>query len=89
MQASGFGTVLPYHADVPSFGRWGFVIATDATRDFQTLELPDHTRYLNHEVWTQAKIFPPDELPKNPQTASTLDRPKILNRYLKSVRKWR
>ncbi len=40
--------IYPYTVDVPSFGPWGFVLATrNSSLDFQSLKLPVPTRFLN------------------------------------------
>jgi spermidine synthase len=52
----------PYHAYVPSFGEWGFVIASR-----HSYQKPDHflpgLRFLNGETARQLFIFPEDMLP--------------------------
>ncbi len=58
LRSCGFET-RPYHALVPSFGEWGFILAfkqTPATKP----ELPDGLRFLNAEVIDQMFRFPPD-----------------------------
>jgi spermidine synthase len=59
LREAGFKT-YPYHAYVPSFGEWGFILAgTDG--DFTA---PTHyrlpMRYLNAEVTREMFAFPPD-----------------------------
>jgi spermidine synthase len=59
LEAVGFKT-LPYHAHVPSFGDWGFVMAT-LEKDF--LEQPEflpELKFLNKETFTQMSVFPKD-----------------------------
>ncbi|SEH07242.1 polyamine aminopropyltransferase [Candidatus Venteria ishoeyi] len=53
-----------YHNYVPSFGEWGFVLASHQqifweTANFQQ-QLPENLRYLNTHVLENAIIFPPD-----------------------------
>lgn len=58
MEAAGFRT-RPYHASVPSFGEWGYVLATlDAPRSFE--RLPTGLRYLSDEMLPTLFVFPPD-----------------------------
>ena len=59
MESAGFAT-RPYHASVPSFGEWGYVLAAaDAP-----LVVPRHTRgdlrYLTDEVLPTLFVFPRD-----------------------------
>ena len=58
MRSAGFQTT-PYHAYVPSFGEWGFVIASrEAYR--QPRELPPDLRFLSPQVLPGLFEFPPD-----------------------------
>jgi spermidine synthase len=61
LQSVGFQT-LPYHVLVPSFGDWGYVLATKNTftkhRDF----LPD-LRFMDNSTFSQSKVFPKDMAP--------------------------
>jgi spermidine synthase len=74
-------TPRPYHADVPSFGDWGFLLAVPGG-EAPVLRLPDPRpeplRYLSPEVLQAAAVFPPDRGPR-PVEASTLNRPRILD----------
>jgi spermidine synthase len=58
LRACGWVTV-PYHCYVPSFGEWGFIIASrrplPATRD-----VPDGLRFYSGAVFAQECEFPPD-----------------------------
>ncbi len=58
LQSVGFSTV-PYHAYVPSFGEWGFVLASH-----QPFKLPDHflpeLKFLNSESIHTMLTFPKD-----------------------------
>ncbi|WP_170423983.1 polyamine aminopropyltransferase [Ruegeria arenilitoris] len=48
---------IPYHSYVPSFGEWGFVLASfEPTRD-RRIKLPDGLSYLNADVWRAAQVF--------------------------------
>jgi spermidine synthase len=49
----------PYHAHVPSFGEWGFVIASH--RPLRAPDrLPDGLRFLTRDGWDALFQFPPD-----------------------------
>ncbi len=58
-------SVIPYHAYVPSFGDWGFVLATPQVLAPRALTLPAGLRYLTAAVWQEAQVFGADtaELP--------------------------
>jgi spermidine synthase len=61
LEADGYAT-RPYHALVPSFGDWGFVLATrDPWRD--SAELPAGLRFLDHTTLGGLYAFPPDSGP--------------------------
>ena len=57
-EAAGLRT-MPYHAHVPSFGEWGFVIA--ATGDYRpSARLPEGLKFLTPEVLRTLFVFSPD-----------------------------
>lgn len=55
----GFNT-LPYHAYVPSFGEWGFVLASRKNIHWQTMPLPDGMKFLDQTVLKNMPRFPTD-----------------------------
>ncbi|UWQ28202.1 polyamine aminopropyltransferase [Leisingera sp. M523] len=55
--------VLPYHAYVPSFGDWGFVLATPQAPRPRELALPAGLKFLNAAVWQAAQVFGDDTGP--------------------------
>ncbi|MBQ4824045.1 polyamine aminopropyltransferase [Leisingera sp. HS039] len=55
--------VLPYHAYVPSFGDWGFVLATPQALRPRELTLPAGLKFLNAAVWQAAQVFGDDTGP--------------------------
>ncbi len=91
--ASVFAHTAPYHALVPSFGDWGFVLAS---RDPIPLgSLADHlavpTRFLDQDAIAPLFVFGKDlQEPKGDDSvpASTLDRLDILADYLDGWRQW-
>lgn len=42
--------VYPYHANVPSFGEWGFVILSRRALDWDDISLPEGVRFLTRET---------------------------------------
>ncbi len=90
IEASGFKNTYPYHAYVPTFGDWGFVMAADfplATNQFK-INVP--TRYLSASILPNLFTFEKDVL-TDPQTIehSTLDQPVLLQYYLAEWKKWK
>jgi spermidine synthase len=59
LRASGFARTAPYHLYVPSFGEWGFILASDQPLD-GALRLPQGLRYLNEGTTRDLFQFPPD-----------------------------
>lgn len=52
--------VTPYHTYVPSFGDWGFVMASLVPLRPRELSLPDDLSYLTQEEWIAAQTFSRD-----------------------------
>ncbi len=50
-------SVLPYHVYIPSFGDWGFTLASFRPLAPRPLPLPDGLRYLTEPVWRQEQVF--------------------------------
>jgi spermidine synthase len=73
----GFRT-SPYHAYVPSFGEWGFIIATHGTYSVPTRFLPS-LQFLTSETAESLFRFPPDMAPV-PTEVNRLEN-QILVRY--------
>ncbi|MET8652764.1 polyamine aminopropyltransferase [Nocardia aurea] len=69
---------LPYHVDVPSFGDWGFVLATRDTEPRLRLDPPAALRSLDAPSLAAAATFAPDRRdPGSP--ISTLMHPVIID----------
>ncbi|MDT0270711.1 polyamine aminopropyltransferase [Streptomyces sp. DSM 44915] len=79
---AGLATV-PYQVDVPSFGNWGFVLATlPDTATPPTLRLPDNApplRFLSPEVLQAAQVFPPDRQRPTDIRPNTLMNPVVID----------
>jgi spermidine synthase len=58
LRACGFATE-PYHALVPSFGEWGFILAAHRPLTAE-LRLPEGVRFLDARVFATLFEFPPD-----------------------------
>jgi len=78
IRAAGY-TVTPYHAHVPTFGDWGFALASRG----DTVPIPTMPanapplRYLNPQVLQAATVFSGDIGPRT-LAPSTLDNPLIV-----------
>jgi spermidine synthase len=78
VRAAGLA-ITPYHVDVPTFGDWGFVLATAGTlAPTPTLDAPGPLRFLTSDELRAAVIFPRDRAPRDMPT-STLIEPRILS----------
>ena len=58
LQSLGFQT-LPYHAHVPSFGDWGFILASQQALEFSE-NYPENVRFINGPTFAQMQVFPKD-----------------------------
>ncbi len=89
LESAGYA-VVPYHDDVPSFGRWGFLLATTGREDVEGLRarasrvdgFPEATRYLTPDVFRSALVFGKGELEADTDEVNTLMRPVLLGLYL-------
>ncbi len=62
LSAAGFAQTMPYHAWVPSFGEWGYVLAapTPGTWRPDAGPLPPNLRFLTPAIIRQMQTFSPD-----------------------------
>lgn len=80
LEASGFVT-NPYHCYVPSFGEWGFVLASKEPLS-GVYHLPDGLRYADDHTIRQFFSFPPD-MSQLPVEANTLNNQVLVNTFEK------
>jgi len=80
LRAAGFATAA-YHALVPSFGEWGFVLA-GLEPPHAPAALPAGLRFLTPEVLQQMFLFPPD-MQRVPTEVNRLDN-QVLVRYFEA-----
>ena len=80
LQVSGFKTT-PYHAYVPSFGEWGFIVGSPNT----TFVAPTHYElpmaFLTPSVSREMFTFPPDMQPIEVEP-NTLDKQILVHYYV-------
>ncbi|WP_346346583.1 polyamine aminopropyltransferase [Thetidibacter halocola] len=53
-------SVVPYHAHVPSFGEWGFALASLAPLADRAPRWPEGLQFMSGATWTAARHFPAD-----------------------------
>ncbi len=70
LEAAGF-TTMPYHVYVPSFGEWGFVLASAAPLPLRD-RYPPGLRYVNAATAAAMQQFPPD-MDRVPTAVNRLD----------------
>jgi len=71
----------PYHAPIPSFGEWGFVMAMRQDRLRTRVRDDVELRYLESGILHHLMYFPKDKRQISIQS-NTLDRPVLLDYYL-------
>jgi spermidine synthase len=84
-----FPHVMPFHVSVPSFGDWGFVLASGRKLDWTqaSKQLPANLRFMDKDIMVKMIHFAKDLRVKEAEP-STLDHPIILRLYLDGWRKW-
>lgn len=87
LKAAGYKYTYPYHVYVPSFGDWGFVMASNIKYDLDKFNLNVETKYLDKETFKKAFVIEKDIIRENIKY-STLDKPAILDYYLQGWRYW-
>ncbi len=88
MKAAGFNYVYPYHGYIPSFGDWGFMMASKIKYEVSDIKLQVETRYLDKDTINSSFVFPKDQLRENIR-ASRLNNPTISEYYLKGWQYWK
>jgi spermidine synthase len=87
LEASGLDTV-PYHAWVPTFGDWGFNLASDLPLDPARIRVAVPTRFLNAQTLPALFRFDPDSA-EIPAEVNTLEDQAILRYYGQAWARWR
>lgn len=87
LKLAGFKYTKPYHTYVPSFGDWGFILASDLPIDISKIKINIQTKYLENTAINRLFHIEKDLLRENIKP-STLDKPEILNYYLQGWRYW-
>jgi spermidine synthase len=88
LRAAGFEQVLPYHTYVPSFGDWGFIMASRQPLKAIPFSTQLPVRYLDPPLVESMLYFPDDSsLPKG-LLPNRIDQPTLLHYYLADWEKW-
>lgn len=85
VEAAGFQT-RPYNLPVPSFGVWGFVLASPAPFDMPKTTLPD-LRYLTDGTLVAMFAFPRD-MDRLPTEINRLDNQVLVHLYAAEWKRW-
>lgn len=85
---AGFKNIVPYHVNIPSFGEWGFILASNSRLELNKEALDVETRYLDMPAIRRALMFEKDRTAKGVEF-STLDSPSVLQYYLAGWKQWR
>ncbi|PHI18221.1 hypothetical protein CEQ90_18985 [Lewinellaceae bacterium SD302] len=88
LYAAGFNETYPYRVNVPSFGLWGFVMATQRPIDPEQFRADVPTRFLDTATVNRLFEFPPDLKPTSEYAVNRLDRPVLLDYFLADWSKW-
>lgn len=70
LEAAGL-TIRPYHAYVPSFGEWGYILAANGPMPDKA-RIPEDDRFLTAEIAPRLFDFPPD-MARRPAPVNRLD----------------
>ncbi len=85
MASEGFH-VIPYHLEVPSFGDWGFQIASNTAPSPDPYKIPDGARYYTPETFGIMQFFAKDEtVDMTTLELNTVFKPVLLGYYEEAV----
>lgn len=87
LKAAGYKHISPYHVYVPSFGDWGFMLASNVKYDLNKFSLSVPTKYLDKDTFKKAFVIEKD-IQRKGIKYSTMDKPAILDYYLQGWRYW-
>lgn len=80
-------TTTGYHIEVPSFGDWGFTMASKQAFDPKNIQISVETRFLDNSTAAALFLFAKDLSPRDVK-ANTITNPVILEYYAKSWKYW-
>ena len=88
LKESGFSQVVPFHAYVPSFGDWGFMLASNREIDPTQWQPEYPTRFLDTSQVQRMFEFEKDIINPGNLFPNRLDRPVLLEYYLQDWVRW-
>lgn len=88
IESVGYQKVIPYHVNIPSFGEWGFVLASKSDLAFESRNPSVQTKYVDKESIGRMLYFERDMLAENVKVSS-LDSPTVLEYYLDGWSRWK
>lgn len=80
--------VYPYHVQVPSFGDWGFQLASKIEIQIENLTLQQEGKFLTQDNLQGIFLFGEDERSKKELEVNSLSSPKLLQYYLEAEKNW-
>ncbi len=86
MEASGL-RARPYHAFVPSFGEWGYVLARRGGDERAMGMLPTGLRYFTAAAWPSMGVFAPD-MARLPSEVNRLNNQVLVRTYEEEWHRW-
>ena len=86
LQRAGL-TVRPYHVNVPSFGEWGFALASHRPIVDKPPSMPQG-RFISSHIEPTLFIFSQDLRPQKPVEPTTLAHPRIVEYFNDDWRRW-
>jgi spermidine synthase len=87
LQASKIKNVYPYHASVPSFGDWGFVMASNIPLNIEAPTINIPTRFIDQQNFASLFTFSKDIINHDVEV-NMLDKPILLDYYLRGWEKY-
>lgn len=80
--------VYPYHVQVPSFGDWGFQLASKTEIQIEDLTLQQEGKFLTQDNLQGIFLFGEDERSKKELEVNSLSSPKLLQYYQEAEKNW-
>ena len=88
LEFSEFPWVYPFHTYVPSFGEWGFVMATKQAVNPKIFEPEVDSKYLEQALVERMFYFERDITNPGDLEINKLDKPLLLNYFLEDWKTW-
>ncbi len=88
LESAGFGHVVPLRAYVPSFGEWGYFLASERPIPMPQLPTTLPTRFLDSTTLRQVFFLGKDNPPPAGLRPNQLDQPALLEYFLDDWASW-